>query len=84
VAGVILFFTAVAAAAGPLAMAAVSDVFGDIKFGFVLATGFAALLFAGLLVNRLLDPAGQRLASRNDADYAAAFVSGVAVGGPKT
>ncbi len=71
VAGVILFFTAVAAAAGPLAMAAVSDAFGDIKFGFVLATGFAALLFAGLLVNRLLDPAGQRLASRNDADYAA-------------
>jgi fucose permease len=72
VAGVILFFTAVAAAAGPLAMAAISDAFGDIKFGFVLATAFAALLFAGLLFNRLLDPAGQRLASRNDTDYAAA------------
>jgi fucose permease len=72
VAGVILFFTAVAAAAGPLAMAAVSDAFGDIKFGFVLATGFALLLFAGLLLNRLLDPAGPRLASRNESDYAAA------------
>jgi fucose permease len=70
VAGVILFFTAVAAALGPLAMAAVSDVLGDIKYGFVLATVFAALLFAGLLLNRVLDPAGPRLAS-NDADYAA-------------
>jgi DHA1 family quinolone resistance protein-like MFS transporter len=73
VAGVILFFTAVAAAAGPLAMAAVSDAFGDIKFGFVLATGFALLLFAGLLLNRLLDPAGARLASRNESDYAAVY-----------
>jgi fucose permease len=72
VASVILFFTAFAAAAGPLAMAAVSDAFGDIKYGFVLATGFAALLFVGLLFNRAFDPAGRRLASRNEADYAAA------------
>jgi fucose permease len=72
VAGVILFFTAVAAALGPLAMGAVSDAMGDIKYGFVLATAFAALLFLGLLANRLLDPAGPRLASRNEADYAAA------------
>ena len=71
VAGVILFFTAVAAALGPLAMAAVSDALGDIKYGFWLATGFAALLFAGLLLNRVLDPARGRLAS-TDADYAAA------------
>jgi hypothetical protein len=53
-------------------MAAVSDAFGDIKYGFVLATGFAALLFVGLLFNRAFDPAGRRLASRNEADYAAA------------
>lgn len=72
VAGVILFFTAFAAAVGPLAMGAVSDALGDIKFGFMLATGFAALLFAGLLVNRVFDPAGARLASRDDSDYAAA------------
>jgi fucose permease len=72
VAGVILFFTAFAAAAGPLAMAALSDALGDIKYGFVLATGFAALLFVGLLFNRAFDPAGRRLASRNEADYAAA------------
>jgi fucose permease len=72
VAGVILFFTALAAAVGPLAMGAVSDALGDIKYGFVLATGFAALLFAGLLINRVFDPAGARLARRDDSDYAAA------------
>jgi fucose permease len=72
VAGVILFFTAFAAAAGPLAMGALSDALGDIKYGFVLATGFALLLFAGLLFNRLFDPAGPRLRSRDEADYAGA------------
>lgn len=72
VAGVILFFTAFAAAVGPLAMGAISDALGDIKYGFVLATGFAALLFAGLLINRVFDPAGARLAKRDDSDYAAA------------
>ena len=72
VAGVILFFTAFAAAVGPLAMGAISDALGDIKYGFVLATGFAALLFAGLLINRVFDPAGARLARRDDSDYAAA------------
>jgi fucose permease len=71
VAGVILFFTAFAAAIAPLAMGAISDALGDIKYGFVLATGFAALLFAGLLVNRLFDPAGARLKSRDDSEYAA-------------
>jgi MFS transporter, DHA1 family, quinolone resistance protein len=72
VAGVILFFTAFAAAVGPLAMGAISDALGDIKYGFVLATGFAGLLFAGLLINRVFDPAGARLARRDDSDYAAA------------
>jgi fucose permease len=72
VAGVILFFTAFAAAVGPLAMGAVSDALGDIKYGFVLATGFAGLLFAGLLINRVFDPAGARLKSRDDSDYATA------------
>jgi fucose permease len=71
VAGIILFFTAFAAAVGPLAMAAVSDVFGDIGFGFMLATGFSLLLCAGLVANWLYDPAGRRLAERDGADYAA-------------
>jgi fucose permease len=60
-AGVILFFTAAAAAAGPLAMAAVSDAWQDARAGFVLATVFALLLLAGLLVNWLIDPSRTRL-----------------------
>lgn len=66
IAGVILFFTAVAAAAGPFAMAAVSDAFGGAKYGFELATGFAALLFAGLAYNWLRGPAERRLAMAGD------------------
>ena len=37
VAGVILFFTCAGAALGPLAMGAVSDAFGHLKYGFILA-----------------------------------------------
>jgi len=62
IAGVILFFTAFAAAIGPLVMAAVSDVFGNIRFGFILATGFALLLFLGLVWNKFATPAAGRLA----------------------
>ena len=65
IAGVILCFTAFAAAVGPLAMAAVSDAFGNIRYGFALATGFALLMFAGLAWNRVMTPAAARLA-RND------------------
>jgi fucose permease len=60
-AGVILFFTALAAAAGPLAMGAVSDAWQTPRAGFVLATVFAALLFTGLIVNWLRDPSRARL-----------------------
>lgn len=60
-AGLILFFTAVAAAVGPLAMGAISDAFGGVQYGFWLATGFALLLFAGLLANLIFDPARLRL-----------------------
>lgn len=74
-AGVILFFTAVAAAAGPLAMGAISDVYGDTRAGFVLAATFAFLLFAGLTINWLLDPAGQRLGHADRDDYDAALPS---------
>jgi FHS family L-fucose permease-like MFS transporter len=69
VAGVILFFTCAAAAAGPLAMGAVSDAFGHTKYGFVLATLFAALLFAGLLLNRIYNPARKRLAELDSSEY---------------
>jgi fucose permease len=62
-AGIILFFTALSAAVGPLAMGAMSDAYGDPKFGFVLATGFALLLCAGLTLNWWTNPAEQRLRS---------------------
>ncbi len=69
VSGVILFFTCTAAALGPLAMGAVSDAFGHPKYGFVLATIFAGLLFTGLLLNRIYDPAKQRLAALDTSEY---------------
>jgi len=71
VAGIILFFTAVAAAAAPLAMGAVGDAFGGVRAGFALAAIWAALLAAGLVYNWLRDPAGPRL-KRVEAEAAAA------------
>jgi fucose permease len=72
VSGVILFFTCTAAALGPLAMGAVSDIFGHARYGFVLATIFAALLFAGLLFNWIYDPARSRLATLDSSEYSPA------------
>ncbi len=69
VAGVILFFTCGAAALGPLAMGALSDAFGGPKYGFILATGFAGLLFAGLLFNWIFNPAGSLLQSLDRTEY---------------
>lgn len=63
IAGLILFFTAFAAAVGPLMMAALSDLLGSIRYGFMLATGFALLLFLGLCWNWLRKPAAGRLAA---------------------
>jgi fucose permease len=60
-AGVILFFTALAAAAGPLAMGVVSDAWKTPRAGFVLATVFAFLMLLGLIVNWLRDPSRTRL-----------------------
>jgi fucose permease len=56
-AGVILFFTCASAVFAPMAIGAVSDFFGRITYGFWLATGLAALLFLGMLLNWLLNPA---------------------------
>jgi fucose permease len=69
VSGVILFFTCTAAALGPLAMGAVSDLFGETKYGFVLATVFAALLFTGLLFNWIYNPAKERLVQLDSSEY---------------
>lgn len=70
VAGVILFFTAAGAAAGPFIMGLVSDANGgDAKYGFIVATIFAALLFAGLVYNYLKNPTQQRLAKIEASEY---------------
>lgn len=69
IAGVLLFFTCLGAALGPLAMGVVSDHFGDLKAGFVLATLFAALLFLGLLYNWLANPTLARLLYSDESDY---------------
>jgi fucose permease len=61
VSGVFLFFTCASAALGPLAMGAVSDAMGGPRYGFALATVFAALLFVGCLINSVRQPTRERL-----------------------
>ncbi|WP_460314944.1 MFS transporter [Aliiglaciecola aliphaticivorans] len=70
VAGVILFFTAAGAAAGPLIMGIVTDANGgDAKYGFIVATVFSGLLFLGLLYNTIKKPTAQRLAEVERSEY---------------
>ena len=69
VSGVILFFTCLSAAVGPLAMGAVSDAMGGPRFGFLLATVFAGLLFTGCLLNSLFHPAQSRLSALEESQY---------------
>lgn len=72
VAGVILFFTAAGAAAGPFIMGLVSDANGgDAKYGFMVATVFAAILFVGLLLNFIFNPTQQRLEEIEASEYGA-------------
>lgn len=68
-AGVILFFTCISAVLAPLLMGAVSDALGNIVYGFWLATGFAAVLFVGLVTNWVLDPTRAVLERLDAADY---------------
>jgi len=72
VAGVILFFTCLSAVVGPLAMAAISDHFGGAKYGFLLATGFAGLLFVSLLLNWILNPTREILHRLDVTEYSTA------------
>ena len=60
---------ALAAAVGPLLMASVSDAYNSPRAGFMLATGFALLLFIGLLANWALDPTRPRLETADREDY---------------
>lgn len=61
VAGVILFFTAVAAAIGPLMMGLIGDLLGHVKYSFYLSTGFSGCLCLALIYNWRRKPAEQQL-----------------------
>ena len=67
--GIILFFTCLSAIVSPLAMGLIADRTGNPASGFMLATGLAALLFAGLAVNALRDPSARRLGERDASEY---------------
>lgn len=67
-AGVILFYTCVSAVLAPLAIGAVSDYMGGPIYGFELATGFAALLFIGMILNQIFDPTTATL-DRAETEY---------------
>ncbi|AWB69250.1 MFS transporter (plasmid) [Saccharobesus litoralis] len=70
IAGVILFFTAAAASFGPMLMGVFSDIMGGhAKYGFYMATGFAALLAAAMWYNWLKRPASRQLSNQDHADY---------------
>src|SRR5881394_31325 len=69
-AGVILFYTCISAVLAPLAMGAVSDAMGGPLYGFMLATGFAALLFLGLVLNHVFNPAAAVFQRADQNDYA--------------
>ncbi len=70
VAGIILFFTALGAAVGPLVMGVVSDHFGgDAIYGFVVATVFSVLLFLGLLINWIKAPVEKQLRAIELSEY---------------
>jgi fucose permease len=68
-AGVILFFTCVSAVVAPLAMGAVGDAMGHIRYAFWLATGFSALLFVGLLLNWIVNPTRAVLERLDRSEY---------------
>jgi len=62
VAGVILFFTALGAAAGPLIMGVISDSFGGAPvYGFPTPAAFTVLLVLGVFYSPLLDPVAEPL-----------------------
>jgi fucose permease len=67
IAGVLLFFTALAAALGPLAMALIGDYCGDVRYGFYLAAAFACGLFGLMTYNLWAKPTEARLAQGEDA-----------------
>ena len=76
-AGMILFFTCVSAVLAPLAMGAISDSMGGPGYGFVLATGFAAVLFIGLTLNWIFNPTLHLFRQIDETQYSFAITEGV-------
>ena len=68
-AGVILFFTCVSAVVSPLTIGAAGDAFGNIIYGYWLASGFAVLLFVGAVLNWALNPTRAVLEARDTTEY---------------
>jgi len=66
---VILFFTCAAAALGPWPWGLSATHSAIRNMGFVLATVFAALLFVGLLLNWMYNPARERLVKLDSSEY---------------
>src|SRR5690606_38497290 len=71
VAGLLLFFTCVSAVLAPLAMGALGDALGDSTYAILLGAVFATLLVVQCAWNAVRRPFTERLAQRNEADYAA-------------
>ncbi|MEC3948294.1 MFS transporter [Sphingobium sp. HWE2-09] len=69
ISGIILFFTCVSAVVAPLFMGLMGEYLGDAIYGFYLATAFAAVLAAGLVLNMIFDPASAELRRRGEVDY---------------
>jgi fucose permease len=61
----LLAFTALAAAIGPLLMGIVGDLFGEVRYGFYLATGIAGALCLLMWLNTVFQPAAARLAAQD-------------------
>ena len=61
IAGILLFFTAAAAALGPLIMALLGDAFGDVAYGFLFTMGCACALFILCLANQYFNFTRERL-----------------------
>ena len=82
VSGLLLAFTALAAALAPFAMGAVSDFYHSPRYGFVLASAFALLLALGLAANALSGAATRRLQAMELSEYVAPGSPGRAAATP--
>ncbi|MFB0613711.1 MFS transporter [Aurantiacibacter poecillastricola] len=69
IAGLLLFFTCVAAVFAPLLMGALGELMGDSRYAIVLGAVFSTMLVLLCAWNMLRAPFLDRLSRRNSADY---------------